>query len=101
MFIKNLNSPDEIRVLPKTKIEVVQLGDDTLMKATFQPGWKWSECVKPTAGTDSCEAAHVNYIISGRLMVEMDNGERAEIGPGDAAVIPPGHNAWVVGMNRW
>lgn len=97
MEFKNLNTPDELRELPKTKIEVVNLGDVTVMRATFQPGWKWSECVKPTAGTSSCQAPHTNYIISGRMFVAMDDGMQKEIGPGDVAVIPPGHDAWVLG----
>jgi len=97
MLVKNLSKPDETRVLPKTNIEVVEISGFTVMRATFQPGWKWSEHVKPTAGTNSCMAPHANYIISGRMMVEMDNGTQKEMGPGDFAVIPPGHNAWVLG----
>lgn len=95
--VKNLGRPDETRNLPKTKIEVINLGSVTIMRATFQPGWKWSECVKPTVGTKSCEVPHVNYIISGRMKVAMDDGVTKEMGPGDAAVIPPGHDAWVEG----
>ena len=95
--IKNLSSPHETRNLPKTKIEVVNLGDTTIMRAVFQPGWKWSECVKPTAGTKSCEVPHINYIISGRMMILMDDGTKIEMVAGDAAVIPSGHDAWVVG----
>ena len=82
---------------PKTKIEVVKVGDSTVMRATFEPGWKWSECIKPIAGTDSCQAPHVNYVISGRMKVVMDDGTEMEMGPGDAADIPPGHDAWVIG----
>jgi quercetin dioxygenase-like cupin family protein len=96
--VKSLNHPDETRTLPKTKVEVVDLGQSTvIMRATFQPGWKWSECVKPTAGTESCETPHINYIISGKLKIVMDDGTEKELGPGDAAEIPPGHDAWVVG----
>jgi ethanolamine utilization protein EutQ (cupin superfamily) len=97
MFAKKMNSPDEVRNLPKTKVEVVKVGDSTIMRGTFEPGWKWSECVKPTAGTKSCQAQHVGYVLSGRMKVVMDNGVSVEIGPGDAVAIPPGHDAWVVG----
>ncbi|HHF7365201.1 TPA: cupin domain-containing protein [Legionella bozemanae] len=97
MKLKSLDTPDELRKLPKTKIEVVNFEEVTVMRVTFQPGWKWSECLKPTVGTKSCEASHVNYIISGRIVVAMDNGEQKEMGPGDVAVIPPGHDAWVIG----
>jgi uncharacterized cupin superfamily protein len=97
MQIKNLNTPDEVRTPPKTKVEVVKVGDSTIMRATFEPGWKWSECVKPIVGTKSCQVSHVNYVISGRMKVVMDDGTEKVMGPGDAADIPPGHDAWVVG----
>jgi uncharacterized RmlC-like cupin family protein len=97
MFAKKMNAPDEVRTLPKTKIEVAKVGDSTIMRGTFEPGWKWSECVKPTAGTKSCQASHVGYVLSGRMKIVMDNGESKEIGPGDALMIPPGHDAWVLG----
>ncbi|MCE0723238.1 MULTISPECIES: cupin domain-containing protein [Legionella] len=97
MELKSLSTPDELRQLPKTKIEVVNFEEVTVMRVTFQPGWKWSECIKPTVGTKSCEAPHINYIISGRIVVAMDNGTQKEMGPGDVAVIPPGHDAWVIG----
>jgi len=97
MNVKNLSSPDETRVLPKTNIEVVESDGHTIMRATFQPGWKWSEHVKPTVGTSSCMAPHINYVISGHMVVVMDDGDQEEMGPGDFAVIPPGHNAWVLG----
>lgn len=97
MESKNFSLADEVRELPKTKIEVLNFGDITIMRATFQAGWKWSECVKPTVGTHSCEVPHINYIISGKIMIAMDNGMQKELGVGDVAVIPPGHDAWVVG----
>ena len=95
--IKNMNSPDELRSLPKTKSEVVKVGEHTVMRGTFAPGWKWSECVKPAVGTDSCQVYHVLYVISGKMNVRMEDGTEKEIGPGDVGVIPPGHDAWVVG----
>jgi hypothetical protein len=97
MQIKSFNRPDEVRTLPKTKVEVITFGDLSLMKVTFEPGWKWSEHVKPTARTSSCEVAHFNYGISGRLHVRMDDGTESEIGPGDVQLLPLGHDAWVVG----
>ena len=94
---KTFTTPDETRSLPKTTIEVVNLGDATVMKATLEPGWKWSECVKPKAGTASCQAPHLGYVLSGRLKVVMDDGTEEEYGPGDVQRIAPGHDAWVVG----
>ena len=97
MEIKNMGKPDEVRSLPKTKIEVVKHGDNTIMRTTFEPGWKWSECVKPTVGTHSCQAPHLLYAVSGRMMVRMDDGTQSEISAGETALIPPGHDAWVLG----
>ena len=69
---KNFNKPEETRSMEKGKVEILNVGDVQLMRATFQPGWKWSECVKPLAGTESCEVAHLIYTIAGRMEVEMN-----------------------------
>lgn len=95
--LKNFLTADEVRTLPKTKIEIVNLGDSSFMRATFEPGWKWSECVKPTVQTDTCQTSHVNYVLTGRMTILMDDGTQKEMKAGDMAVIPPGHDAWVVG----
>ena len=94
---KNLDSPDETRSFDHGKMDVVELGNVTVGRATFEPGWRWSEHVKPIAGTDSCQVPHVGYIISGRLGTAMDDGTEQEFGPGEAFVIPPGHDGWAVG----
>jgi hypothetical protein len=94
---KNLGSPDEKRSFPKGKIELAKLGDITFGRAIFEPGWKWSESVKPIVKTNSCQASHTSYHISGRLRVRLDDGTEQEFGPGDVGVVPPGHDAWVVG----
>ena len=94
---RNLSSPDETRSFPKGKLELVKLGSITFGRATLEPGWKWSESVKPIVNTESCEAPHTQYHVSGRLRVRMDDGSEEEFGPGDVSVLPPGHDAWVVG----
>ena len=94
---KNLDKPDEKREFPKGKVEISTIGEISFGRATFLPGWKWSESVKPIAMTDSCLVPHTQYHISGRLRVRMDDGTEVEYGPGDVAVIPPGHDAWVLG----
>jgi hypothetical protein len=94
---KQLSSPDETRAFPKGRIEVVDLGDVTAGRSTFEAGWRWSECVKPLVKTASCQVRHVGYVLSGRMHVVMDDGTEQELGPGDAAVIPAGHDAWIVG----
>jgi uncharacterized cupin superfamily protein len=94
---KSLARPDETRTFDKGKVELVTVNEVTLGRARLQPGWKWSTCVKPLAHTESCEASHLQYHISGRLHVVMDDGSEQEFGPGDVSYIPPGHDAWVVG----
>ncbi len=94
---KSFDSPDETRTPDKTTIEVVQLGSTTAARFTFQPGWKWSECIKPAVGTDSCQARHVGAIVSGSLHVVHEDGSEGDAAAGDAYVIEPGHDAWVVG----
>jgi hypothetical protein len=93
----SLNKPEETREFPKGKVEIVTLNGVTFGKGTLQPGWKWSESVKPIAKTHSCQAAHTQYHLSGKLHVVMDDGTEMEFGPGDVGVVPPGHDAWVVG----
>jgi mannose-6-phosphate isomerase-like protein (cupin superfamily) len=66
-------------------------------RMTVQPGWKWSKNVKPIVKTNSCQVRHVGFVISGRLKTVLDDGTEAEFGPGDAYVIPPGHDGWVAG----
>ena len=94
---KSFNTPDETRTPPKTKVELVKIGDSTLMRTTFEPGWKWSEHIKPSAGTDSCQVHHVICALSGKLHVVLNDGTEIEVNPGDVADIPSGHDAWVVG----
>ena len=97
MVKKSFDAPEEIRSFDKSKIEVVDLGDVKAMRVTNQPGWRWSECVKPIVGTDSCQVGHLIHVISGRIVVRMDDGSEAEFGPGDVGSIPPGHDAWIIG----
>jgi uncharacterized cupin superfamily protein len=94
---KSFDAPDEIRPIAKGKVEVVKLGDFQVIRNTFESGWRWSESVKPIAKTDSCQVHHILNIISGRIAVRMDDGSTAEFGPGDVGVIPPGHDAWILG----
>jgi hypothetical protein len=94
---KTFAKPDEIREFPKGRLELVTINGVTFGRATLQPGWKWSTSVKPIVNTKSCEAPHLQYHVSGRIHVVMDDGTEAEFGPGEVSQLPPGHNAWVVG----
>ncbi len=98
---KNFENPDERRTPDKTQVEVVDLGSVKAARMTLQPGWRWSECIKPLAGTDSCQVHHVGTCTSGQLHVEHQDGSSVEIGPGDAYVIEPGHDAWVIGSDAF
>ena len=99
MVRKSLDTPDETRPFEggTGKLELAVTEGGSVGRATFQPGWKWSEHVKPIAKTDSCQAAHTGYVVSGRMKVVMDDGEEMEYGPGDFAVMAPGHDAWIIG----
>jgi hypothetical protein len=94
---KSFDSPDETRTPDKTRLEVVDLGTAKAARMTAQPGWRWSECIKPVAKTDSCQSRHVGTVVSGQLRIKHDDGTELDIGPADAYVIEPGHDAWVVG----
>lgn len=94
---KSFDTPDESRRPPNTEVAVVRLGVETAARFTFQPGWRWSESIKPIAKTDSCQVRHVGAIVSGHLHVVHTDGTEGDAGPGDAYVIEPGHDAWVVG----
>ncbi|HLM10257.1 MAG TPA: cupin domain-containing protein [Thermoleophilaceae bacterium] len=96
--VKNFESPDETRPFEgKGKADVVQIGGQTVGRGVFEPGWRWSENVKPIAGTESCQVSHLGYCMSGRMKLYMDDGSEFEVGPGDVAAIPPGHDAEVIG----
>lgn len=94
---KNLDVPDDKRNFEHGQVQLVHLTGAIIGRAVFASGWRWSADVKPSAGTDSCEAAHIAYVISGRLHVRMDDGSELDLEPGDAHVVSPGHDAWVVG----
>ena len=91
------DSPDETRTPDKTRVEIVRLGSATVARMKLDPGWRWSECIKPLVGTESCQLRHVGIVQSGRMHVTHDDGTEVEIGPGQTYVIEPGHDAHVVG----
>jgi mannose-6-phosphate isomerase-like protein (cupin superfamily) len=94
---KSFDKPDESRTPEKTTMDVVDLGGAKAARLTLQPGWRWSECIKPLAGTDSCQSRHFGAVASGRMHVVHDDGSEMDVEPGGAYVIEPGHDAWVVG----
>jgi hypothetical protein len=95
--VRNFDAPDETRSPDKTTIEVVRMGGATTARMRLEPGWRWSECIKPIVGGERCQVHHVGLLQSGRMRVAHDDGTEQEIGPGQTYVIEPGHDAWVVG----
>jgi len=97
MEVKSLNVPDEVRNFEKGKVGLVKIGGATVGRAVLQPGWRWSTSVKPLAKTNSCEAPHFQYHVSGVLHIVMDDGTEKDCKAGDVSLVPTGHDAWVVG----
>jgi class 3 adenylate cyclase len=100
-LLRSLRSPDDLFRSDGIEERSVQVGEQTIGRATVQPGWRWSVNVQPLVGTRSCAVRHIGICLSGRLHVQMDDGREMEIGPDDVFDIPPGHDAWVVGDEPW
>ena len=94
---RDFSAPDETRTPEKTTVELVNIAGGQIGRFTFQPGWRWSECIKPVVGTDSCQVEHVGYAIAGSLNVTHDDGSSTDIKTGDVYRISPGHDAHVIG----
>jgi hypothetical protein len=94
---KNFATPDETRTFEHGVVELLNIGDSEVGRLTLQPGWRWSDHVKPIAGTELCEAPHFQYHVRGTLRVRMADGTEFDAGPGDVTALPEGHDAWVVG----
>jgi hypothetical protein len=96
--INNFAAPDEVRAPdPTVKIEVVKLAGGEIGRYTFQPGWRWSEHIKPVVGGDSCQTEHLGYLVSGKMGIKTDDGTAGEVMPGSVYRIAPGHDGWVIG----
>ncbi|MGA8905823.1 MAG: cupin domain-containing protein [Candidatus Bathyarchaeia archaeon] len=95
--VKSFNAPDEVRDFDKGKLDLVKIGGAVVGRGVFQPGWRWSKSVKPIAKTESCQAPHFQYHLSGVLHVVMDDGSEKDCKAGDISLLGAGHDAWVVG----
>ena len=94
---KQFTSPDETRSFEKGQVDLLNIGDGVVGQLTLQPGWRWSQHVKPVAGTEWCEAPHFQYHVAGTLHVVMADGTEFDALPGEVTALPSGHDAWVVG----
>jgi quercetin dioxygenase-like cupin family protein len=97
LIIKRFDSPDETRTFEKGKFDLVKVGGMTIGRASYEPGWKWSEHVGPAVDKTSCEVEHIGMVVSGRAHVVMNDGAEIELTAGDLFFIGPGHDSWVVG----
>jgi quercetin dioxygenase-like cupin family protein len=97
LSLVNFDDPVEVRTFEKGRFEVYAVGPMTLGRATYEPGWRWSEHVGPATGESSCQVEHVGLVLGGRAAVKMDDGTEKVMGPGDFFYVPPGHDSWVVG----
>ena len=95
--ISDFSTPDEVRRPERTTVEVVKVGGGEIGRYTFEPGWRWSECIKPVVGTDSCQVEHIGYLVSGHLQVQHGDGSTGDVMPGMVYRIAPDHDAHVVG----
>jgi EutQ-like cupin domain len=94
---EELQRPGRGPRFPHGRAEIVKIGGGEVGRLVIEAGWRWSEHIKPIAGTELCEAPHFQYMVSGRVGVQMADGAELELGPGDVNVLPPGHDAWVIG----
>jgi mannose-6-phosphate isomerase-like protein (cupin superfamily) len=98
---KSFREPDEVKEYPGVKIEAVRIDGMEARRMIVEPGWRWSDSIGPTLGTQQCPVEHGLWMVtSGRFAVQMEDGAIKEFGPGDVGSIPPGHEAWVVGDDR-
>jgi len=98
VILKRFETPDEVRTFEKGKFEIVRIGGLTIGRATYEPGWKWSQHVGPIAGTNLCEVEHVGLVLSGSATAAMADGDIVELKPGDMFHIPAAaHDSWVLG----
>jgi len=99
--VKRFDAPDELVEFPKGRFEKITIAGMVLGRASYEPGWKWSEHVGPTVGTRSCEVEHVGLVVSGRAAIRMNDGSERIVGPGDLFSVPGGHDSWVVGKEPY
>jgi quercetin dioxygenase-like cupin family protein len=94
---RDFAEPDEVRDFPSGRAEILKVGGAEIGRLVFEPGWRWSEHLKPVAGTELCEAPHFQYHVAGTLRIQMADGTEFDARPGQVTSLPSGHDAWVVG----
>ncbi len=98
VILKRFENPDEVRLFEKGKFEIIKIAGMTIGRATYEPGWRWSEHVGPAAGTALCEVEHIGMVVSGNATAAMRDGKVYELSPGTIFHVPAEpHDSWVVG----
>jgi hypothetical protein len=98
VVLRRFEAPDETRHFEKGKLEIVRIGGMTIGRASYEPGWRWTEHVRQFAGTEFCEVEHVGMVLSGRAMAAMTDGTEVELTVGSLFYVPPvPHDSWVIG----
>jgi quercetin dioxygenase-like cupin family protein len=97
VILRRFEQPDEVRTFEKGRFELVRIHGMTIGRATYEPGWRWSEHVGAASGQKSCQVEHVGMVVSGHATAAMNDGRVFEMGPGDIFYVAPGHDSWVVG----
>jgi hypothetical protein len=95
--VRNFDAPDETRTPDKTTLATLKVGGALVGRAVMEPGWRWSDCIKPLVGTESCQVHHLGIVLSGRMHIVHTDGSEADLGAGEVYEIQPGHDAWVLG----
>jgi ethanolamine utilization protein EutQ (cupin superfamily) len=97
LLLRRFDQPDEVREFEKGRLELVHVGGMTIGRASYEPGWRWTEHVRPAVETELCEVEHLGLVVEGRAAVRMTDGTEVVMAPGDIFAVPPGHDSWVVG----
>jgi hypothetical protein len=101
IMTKSLDTPDKSVEFPNGSVATASVGSIAIARMRFEPGWRWSNDVKPMFDTDLCPLLHRGYCLSGTLHVRAEDGTEMQIGAGEAYVIAPSHDAWVIGDEAW
>jgi quercetin dioxygenase-like cupin family protein len=101
IILRRFESPDETTKFPKGQFDLIRLGGLTIGRASYEPGWRWSEHIGSKTGARYCEVEHIGIVISGQATAAMQDGTIYEMSPGDVFYVPPGHDSWVVGNEAY
>jgi quercetin dioxygenase-like cupin family protein len=102
VVLRRFEAPDEVREMVKGRFELVRMGGLTIGRATYEPGWRWSDHVGPSVGATLCTVEHVGMVLEGTAAVAFDDGRVVELRAGELFYIPPTpHDSWVVGESRY